>query len=253
MSKFSDISQKAIIGKNVSIGNFCTIHDNVEIYDNVIIEDNCVIGNPTSLANGKPLVIGANSVIRSHSTLYEGTNLGECFQGGHHLLIRENAIIGKHTSVGSFSDIEGDCLIGDYGRFHSYVHIGKGSEIGNLVKIYSLVTLTNDPLPPSGIVSPVKIEDGVVVCVNCTLLPGTVMKEGSYAASGTIITGEINPGAVVTGPDCERRGHVSMLMNLEHGIRHPWTNHFASHYPEEAQSEIQELGKRIKESKKVLV
>ena len=92
-----------------------------------------------------------------------------------------------------------------------------------------------------------------MVCVNCTLLPGTVMKEGSYAASGTIVSGIVEAGKVIAGQNGESRGHVSMLMNLEHGIRHPWTNHFASHYPNEVQEEIEELGNRIKKSKKVTV
>ena len=103
--------------------------------------------------------------------LYEGSEFGAGLQTGHHVLIREGTRAGRDLRIGSYSDIEGDCTIGDCGRFHGYAHVGRGSRIGNFVHLYSLTILLNDPLPPSNIMQPATLEDGVVVAVGATVMP----------------------------------------------------------------------------------
>lgn len=246
MSTYSIISRNAIIGKNVKIGDFVKIYDNVLIEDNVIIEDHCVVGLPiTKDLEDKRLIIGKNSIIRSYTILYEGSKFGEGLETGHHVLIRENTIAGKNLRVGSFSDIEGDCLIGDFVRCHSYVHIGKGSRIGNFVWLYSLVTLTNDPLPPSQVEAPVTIEDGVVICVGSVVLPRTIIRKGAFISAGSIVKGEIPPGVVVSGYNSAIVGHVTNLIDLPTMTRHPWMKHYKRGYPKEAEDLINKLYEEI--------
>ncbi|ACF12837.1 conserved hypothetical protein [Chloroherpeton thalassium ATCC 35110] len=240
------ISKKATIGKNVQIGYNSIIHDNVIIEDDVVIGDLCAIGIPAKTAK-TPLHIGKNSVIRSHGALYEGSNFSGGIQTGHHVLIRENTIAGKAFRIGSFSDVEGDCLIGDHTSFHSYVHVGKGSKIGNYVWLYSLVTLTNDPLPPSHIERPVTIEDGAVVCVGSVLLPGAILKKGAFVAAGSLVSGEIGEGKVVSA-NGDISGNVTSLIDFQTMTRHPWMRHFADRYPESSQEEIQTLFSDIQSS-----
>lgn len=242
---FSEISPKAQIGKNVMIGSFVKIYDNVIIEDNVSIGDHCVIGLPTSKnLPDRNLIIKQGSIIRSHCVIYEGSILGEYLETGHHVLIRENTVTGKNFRLGSFSDIEGDCRIGDYVRCHSYVHIGKGSEIGNFVWIYSLVTLTNDPLPPSMIEAPVVIEDGAVIGVGSTILPRAKIGKGAFIASGSLVRGIVPPGVVVSG-DSRIVGYVTELFDLQTLTRHPWMLHFDKGYPEDAKALIKQLYKDI--------
>ena len=240
------ISKQAEIGLHLEIGNNVIIYDNVKIGNNCYIGDNCIIGLPyKGKLKNKLLIIGDNSIVRSHTVIYEGSNLGRNLETGHHSIIRENTTAGINFRIGSFCDVEGDCQIGDYLRCHSYVHIGKGAKIGNFVWIFSLVTLTNDPLPPSHIHSPVLLEDGVVVCVGCTLLPGSVMKMGSFAASNTVVRGIIPPAKVVSGASSKILGSVKNLYNLENKISHPWMNHFADNYPLECQDLLNILKLKI--------
>ncbi len=49
------VSNKAVIGINVRIGQFTTIYDNVEIADNTVIEGYCEIGVKNHLSEGKKL------------------------------------------------------------------------------------------------------------------------------------------------------------------------------------------------------
>ena len=236
------VSPQAQIGRNVAIGYGTRVHPNVVIGDDTRVGDHCVIGEPAGGAwADRPLVIGAGATIRSHTVLYGGSRFGPRLETGHHALIREGTEAGCNLRVGSFSDIEGDCAIGDYGRLHGYAHVGRGSRIGHFVWLYSLTTLTNDPLPPSDIAAPVIIDDGVVVCVGATLMPGTVLRRGAYVSAHSVVAGEVPAGAVVSGPHGAIVSHVSMLVHLPSGLRHPWMTHFASHYPAEAQPRLEAL------------
>ncbi len=240
------ISTKAQIGTNVRIGVGSHIRDTAVIGDNCVIGDHCTIAHEASGPwAGKPLRIGPGSTIRSHSVLYEGSDLGPDLQTGHHVLIREGTVAGMNLRVGSFSDIEGDCTIGDCGRFHGYTHVGRGSKLGHFVHLYSLSILLNDPLPPSEIMEPVVLEDGVVVCVGATVMPGTVLRRGSFVSARSIAQGEIPAGAVVEGPHGQIVSHVTFLVNFKHGARHPWIRNFANRYPATVQDRLQELESAI--------
>lgn len=240
------IHPNARVAPNVRLGAGVRIHANVEIQDGCEIGDFCVIGHPakTQPHAGHSLVLGAGALIRSHTILYEGSTLGAGLETGHHVVIREGTVAGTNLRVGNFSDLEGACEIGDYCRFHGYVHVGRGSRIGNFVWLFSLVTLTNDPLPPSFASEPVVLEDGVVIAVNVTVMPGAHLRRGAYVTSGGSVKGEVPAGAVVK--DGKVVCDVHALMNMKHGIRHPWMNHFADAYPETARDRVVALGAVIK-------
>ena len=238
------ISPEARIGKNVEIGFGTRIYGCVEIGDDTRIGDLCVIGLPVS-GSAAPTAIGPGSIIRSHGVIYQDAQLGAYFQSGHHTLVREGTRAGINLRVGSFSDLEGACSIGDYCRFHSYVHVGRGSRIGHFVWLFSLTTLTNDPLPPSHVERPVTVEDGVVVCVGSIVLPGTVLRQGAFVSAGSRARGEVPPGAVVDGHRGDVIAHVSQLASMEDGVAHPWMGHFADAYPEAAWPRIEALRKGI--------
>ena len=103
------ISEKAKIAKGVTIAANAIIYDNVELGDNVFIGPNSIIGEPLSVyyrdgdyVNPK-LVIGPNSIIRSGAFLYAGSTIGESFQCGNSVMIREGTEIGRYCSVGTGS------------------------------------------------------------------------------------------------------------------------------------------------------
>ena len=232
------------IGENVKIGIGAVIKENTTIADNSEIGPYCIIGEKNGYSD-QELYIGPNSNIRSHSIIYSGSRFESELITGHHVLIREKTKVGKNLVLGSFSDVEGQLEIGNYCRFHSYVHLGIGSKIGNYVKIYSLVTLTNDPLPPSHIVSPVTIKDGVVISVGSTILPGSILNEGTFVSANSIVNGEMPIGAVVKGTNSEIVGKVNSLINFENMVRHPWMNHFKDAYPENEHENIDLLKEKI--------
>jgi UDP-3-O-[3-hydroxymyristoyl] glucosamine N-acyltransferase len=83
--------------------NLIKIYDNVEIGKNVEIEEFCIIGKPPrGKTNGElKTVIGDNSVIRSGTVIYAGNIIGENFNTGHNVVIREENKIGANVSIGT--------------------------------------------------------------------------------------------------------------------------------------------------------
>ena len=248
MEAFQQISKKAKIGSNVQLGFGVRVYDNVVIGANCTISDHSVIGCPTENPelSGKPVYIGDNSIVRSHSVVYEGSSYGAGLETGHHVVLREGTQAGVNLRVGNFSDIEGNCQIGDFCRFHGYAHIGKGSVVGNFVWIFSLVTLTNDPLPPSHLALPVTIEDGAVLAVGATPLPGSYIGKGAFVGAGSQVRGKVPAGAVVL--DGKVAFGVHRLCSLEHSITHPWMTHFKDAYPEVAWERIDKLRAEVSEA-----
>lgn len=228
------VSSKAKIGSNVTIGPFTIVHDNVQIGDNTSIGSNCEIGHPTPLAKGQPLVIGANSLIRSHSVFYEGSTFGEKLVTGHRVTVREGTRAGQNLQIGTLSDIQGTCQIGDYVRFHSNVHIGQQSKIGNYVWIFPYVVLTNDPHPPSDIMQGATLEDYVAIATMSIILPGVTVKQGALVGAHSSVNRDVEPDSVVAGSPAKFICETSKI-KLKDGSQasaYPWRRHFHRGYPE---------------------
>jgi len=253
-ARFADarVSTNAEIGESVSIGPGSVVYDHVSIGDGTRIGEFCVLGHEGP-GPSTTLKIGRNSIIRSHSVLYSSSEFGDRLETGHHVVIRERTVAGANLRVGNFCDIEGDCSFGDYCRLHGYAQVGKGTEVGHFVWLFSLTTATNDPLPPSMISAPVKIGDGAVVCVGVTMMPGTSIGKGAFVSAGAQACGIIPPGAVVAGHEGKIVSHVSGLSHFESGTRHPWMRHFDRGYPPEALVRLQQLKDEVLATRNDLV
>ena len=229
------ISNKASIGKNVTIGAFVTIYDNVQVHDNCIIEPYCELGVANQMSNEEPLIIGQNSHIRSHSIFYEGSTFGESLITGHRVTVREKTVAGKNLQIGTVSDIQGHCSIGDYVRMHSNVHVGQKSEIGSFVWLFPYVVLTNDPHPPSNVMQGVSVRDYAVVATMSTILPGAEIAEGCLIGAHSSLSGKTVEDTIYAGNPAKAIGPTSKLKRKD-GTRkpaYPWRKHFKRGYPEE--------------------
>lgn len=227
-----------------------TLGDNVYIDDNTIIRDNVTIGaNSTVGANSilgeylmdfyrdreqhvHPLVIGDNAIIRSGTKIYGDTTIGDNFQSGHNVTIREKAVIGQNVSVGTLSDIQGHCKIGNYVRMHSNVHIGTSTQIDDYVWIYPYTVFTNDPTPPSETEMGVHVYSFAVVATSSTILPGVQIHSDSLVAAGATVVKDVNEFEVVGGCPAKVIGDIRNIRNKETGEPYyPWRNNFGRAMP----------------------
>lgn len=236
------ISNNSIIRDNVEIGAYSIIHDNVIIGNNSKIGAYCELGIDTPLAKEKKLILGTNVNIRSNASIYIGSNIGNDLQTGHGITIRENSVIGMGVQLGNRTDIQGDCIIGDYTKMHADVHIGKMSKIGKFCWLFPEVLLTNDPTPPSNDLMGVTLEDYVVVAAKSLLMPGIILKQNSVIAASSLVNNDVPEGKLVQGNPAKIICNANVL-RLKTDVRikaYPWYKRFFRGYPEEIVLQWQE-------------
>lgn len=239
------ISPKAVLGQGVSVGPYTIIHDNVQLGDKCSIGSHCEIGLPTPRSEGRPLIIGDGANIRSHSVFYEGSTIGGGLITGHRITVREGTIAGEGFQIGTLSDIQGTCEIGDYVRFHSNVHIGQHSRLGSYIWVFPYVVLTNDPHPPSNVMAGVVLENYVAVATMSVILPGVTVGEGALVGAHSSVSRDVPPDTVVAGaparPVCKT--NEIKLKDGSGQPAYPWRRHFHRGYPGEVVERwIEEFG-----------
>jgi len=233
ISPLAKISSNAKIGRNVVIDDFTVVHDNVVLGDDIVVESHCILGYRSPLSNGRPLIIGDHSHIRSHSIFYEGSSFGPGLRTGHHVIMRENLSAGMDLQVGTLCDFQGDAEIGDYVRTHSSVHIGKKTRIGNCVWIFPYTVFTNDPHPPSNLLTGVVVEDYAVIATMCCLLPGVRVGTRSVVGAHSLVNRDVEPDTLVAGVPARKIGMTSEVKLKDGSGRaaYPWMRHFHRGYP----------------------
>ncbi len=148
-------------------------------------------------------VIGDNCLVRSGSIIYCDVSIGDDFQTGHNVVIREHCVFGSHIVVGTNTVIEGHVRIGDFVKIESNCFIPTHTRIGARVFIGPGTVLTNDKYPqkmrdqyqPEGPV----LEDGVTLGAGVVVLPGINIGQGSFVAAGAVVTKDIPPMSMVKG------------------------------------------------------
>lgn len=181
------------------------VHPNVRLPDDAQLGAFCIIGEPPrGKAPGElETRIGARAVIRSHSVIYAGNVIGDDFQTGHGVLIREQNEIGNHVSVGSHTIVEHHVKIADHVRLHSNVFVPEFSILEEGCWLGPNVVVTNARYPQSRTVKEnlrgAHIKRGAKIGANATLLPGVVIGENALVGAGAVVTHDVPDGAVVAG------------------------------------------------------
>lgn len=158
--------------------------------------------------------IGKNAVIRSGAVFYCDVVIGDDFQTGHNVIIREKTTIGNRVAVGTNTVIEGHTLIGSDVSLQSMVFIPTNTKIGDHVFIGPNAVLTNDRYPPSRIGSlkgPV-IKNHAAIGANTTILPGVCIGERALVAAGSIVTRDVPDHMLAIGTPARIR-HLPEAMN----------------------------------------
>lgn len=232
------------IGKNVNIGVGVIIYPNVVIGDNSNIGPYTIIGEPVNSFykddsgivkrhNFAKTIIGANATIRSHSVIYEDVCIGDGFQTGHNVTIREKTSIGINCSIGTLCDIQDHVTIGNHVRVHSKVFMGQLAKIEDYVWIYPCVVLTNDPLPPMGNLKGVYIKKFAQIFASSTVLPGIVVGENAIIGAHSVVTKNVDDEMLVVGSPAKVKCCVRDVRDERGNCVYPWRDHLKEYrgYP----------------------
>ncbi|MFQ3596673.1 MAG: hypothetical protein SNJ63_11260 [Sphingomonadaceae bacterium] len=227
------VSKDAQLGAGVRVGAFSIIEAGTRIGAGTIIGSHCHLGAKSIRETCPPLVIGAGSLVRSHSIFYEGSSFGDRLVTGHRVTVREGTIAGTNLQIGTLSDIQGDCQIGDYVRLHSNVHIGQKSTVGDFVWIFPYVVLTNDPTPPSATLVGCFIGDYAALATMSVVLPGVRVESDALVGAMTVVRADVDHGHICIGNPGKVVGSTARVRLRDSGKpAYPWRRHFHRGYPD---------------------
>jgi acetyltransferase-like isoleucine patch superfamily enzyme len=114
--------------------------------------------------------------------------------------VRENCVIGKNVSIGSYTEIAHNVQIGDNTRIHSGCFICEGAVIGADVFIAPHVVLCNSKYPKSGQkFEPPVILPGARIGANATILPGVIVGTNALIGAGAVVTKDVPANTTVVG------------------------------------------------------
>ena len=163
----SIISEKAVLGSNVTIGPYCIVNENVKIGNNVNLKAHVYIDGNTSIGDNctffpycsigtspqdlkykgeeSELKIGNNNIFREYVTVNPGTEGGglktvignNCLfminaHIAHDCKIGNNVIMVNNASLAGHVILEDYAIMGALSGAHQFCRIGKHSMIGGL-------------------------------------------------------------------------------------------------------------------------
>ena len=139
------ISEKAVLGQNVSVGAYTVIEEGAQIGDNTVIFPQCYIGKNVKIGkNGyiyPQVVIREDCVLKDYVIVQAGAKIGSdgfgfTFHDGRHHKIPQigNVIIGNDVEIQSNACIDrakiASTVIGDNTKIDNLVQIGHNVTIG---------------------------------------------------------------------------------------------------------------------------
>jgi len=175
----------------------------VSIGSNPRIQSYVLLGLTAEEGEGERLVIGENALIRSHSVIYAGSSIGNNFQTGHGVLIRDHNSIGDNVSIGSHTVIERRNRIGNNVRIHSNCFVPEYTCVEDSAWIGPCVTILNVLHPPcprfEDCAKQVIIGSNAKIGGNVTVGPRVTIGANSLVGMGSVVTSDIPSDVVAFG------------------------------------------------------
>lgn len=148
------------------------------------------------------LRIGRDSIVRSGSVLYAGSTIGDGFETGHNVVVREENQIGSGVKIWNNSVIDYGCTIGDRVKIHSNCYVSQFTTIEDDVFLAPGASLANDPHPGSTTHLCMRgptIKAGAQIGMNATILPFVTIGERALVGAGAVVTHDVPAGMIVAG------------------------------------------------------
>ncbi|MGZ4427972.1 MAG: DapH/DapD/GlmU-related protein [Nocardioidaceae bacterium] len=181
-----------------------------------------LIGYPAARdarADAPPVTsLGCDVRLRSGTVVYAGARIGDRFETGHHVVVREECQIGSDVSVWSNTVVDYGCRIGDGVKIHSNCYIAQFTDIDDEAFLAPGVTIANDLYPgrddSRDVMSGPSIGARAQIGVNVTVLPFVTIGPDCLVGAGSVVTRDVPAGAVVFGNPAVVRGRVADLADV---------------------------------------
>jgi len=182
-----------------------------------------ILGYPGRRSAPSVLRLGRDAVLRSGSVVYFGSSIGDRFETGHHVVVREECAVGDDVSIWSNTVVDYGCRIGNRVKIHANCYVAQYTDIGDDAFLAPGVTLANDLYPgqraSAEVMSGPSIREGAQLGVNVTVLPFVVIGEGCLVGAGSVVTRDLPAGSVAFGNPATIRGRVEDLADISTRVR----------------------------------
>jgi acetyltransferase-like isoleucine patch superfamily enzyme len=149
------------------------------------------------------LVLGPGAKLRQGTILYGGSVIGAHLETGHHVVIREDNVLGDDVKIWNNSTVDYGCRVGHRVKIHSNVYVAQFTVLEDDVFLAPGVTIANDPHPgcrhSSQCMRGPTIRSGAQVGCNVTILPMVTVGRRALVGAGSVVTRDVPPETVVAG------------------------------------------------------
>jgi acetyltransferase-like isoleucine patch superfamily enzyme len=147
-----------------------------------------------------PVRIGERAQLRSGTVIYASVRIGAGFETGHHVVIREQNVIGNDCAIWNNSTIDYGCALGDRVRIHCNVYISQYTTIEDDVFLAPGVMIANDPHPIcTKCMQGPTLKAGARIGINSVLMAHIVVGRNALVGAGSVVTHDVPDATVVAG------------------------------------------------------
>lgn len=163
--------------------------------------------------NKEEKTLGCKYFAHETAIIDDGAIIGDNTKIWHYSHICKGSIIGKNCNIGQNVFIAGGAVIGDNCKVQNNISIYAGVEAGDYVFFGPSCVLTND-INPRGMYSKggeyikTKLEDGVTLGANCTIVCGNTIGKHSLIGAGAVVTKSVEDYSIMVGNPAKRIGTI---------------------------------------------
>jgi acetyltransferase-like isoleucine patch superfamily enzyme len=185
----------------------------IELGKDCLVDPDVILGYiPGRKIELQPVRIGKEARIRSGTVIYASVEIGDHFETGHHVVIREQTKLGHECSIWNNSTVDYGCILGNRVRIHCNVYVAQYTVLEDDVFLAPGVMIANDPHPicTKCMQGPV-IQRGARIGVNAILMPHVTIGEQALVGAGSLVTHDVPPRTVALGSPARTVGSVEDL------------------------------------------
>ncbi|MFI7452662.1 bifunctional UDP-N-acetylglucosamine diphosphorylase/glucosamine-1-phosphate N-acetyltransferase GlmU [Nonomuraea sp. NPDC049714] len=174
------------IDVGVRIEPDAVIHPGTQLHGRTVVEAGAEIGPATTLTD---TLVGAGAVVRN--AVADGAEIGPQASVGPYAYLRPGTVLGRSAKAGTFVEMK-NSQVGERSKVPHLTYAGDAT-IGDDVNIGAAVVFVNyDGVTKSR----TTVGDGAFVGCDTMLIAPVTIGDGAYTAAGSVIDGDVPPGAI---------------------------------------------------------